>query len=144
MSRVPRSSLFYFALVLVLGVVFWITWQGIESQGHGTDWTYSQLVDKAAEGAFAHWLRTTTIGKFFALPPDVPPAIVDLYRAAFRTMTADPHFQDLAAVEIGGDYTVMTPEDLGTVTADLAAMPESELAILRGLKQRYGVPLGGR
>jgi cell division protease FtsH len=48
--RVPRSSLFYFALVLVLGVVFWITWQGIESQNKGTDWTYSQLIDKAAEG----------------------------------------------------------------------------------------------
>jgi cell division protease FtsH len=48
--RVPRSSLFYFALVLVLGVVFWITWQGIESQQKSSDWTYSQLVDRAAQG----------------------------------------------------------------------------------------------
>jgi cell division protease FtsH len=48
--RVPRSSLFYFALVLVLGVVFWITWQGIESQQKSGDWTYSQLVDRAAQG----------------------------------------------------------------------------------------------
>jgi cell division protease FtsH len=47
--RVPRSSLFYFALVLVLGVIFWITWQGIESQNKGTDWSYSQLLDKAAQ-----------------------------------------------------------------------------------------------
>jgi cell division protease FtsH len=48
--RVPRSSLFYFALVLVLGVVFWITWQGIESQNKSNDWTYSDLINKAQEG----------------------------------------------------------------------------------------------
>jgi cell division protease FtsH len=47
--RVPRSSLFYFALVVVLGVVFWITWQGIESQNKSGDWTYSQLISKASE-----------------------------------------------------------------------------------------------
>ena len=50
MIRVPRSSLFYFALVLVLGVVFWITWQGIESQNNSGNWTYSQLETKASEG----------------------------------------------------------------------------------------------
>jgi cell division protease FtsH len=48
--RVPRSSLFYFALVVILGVVFWITWQGIESQNKSGDWTYSTLISKASEG----------------------------------------------------------------------------------------------
>jgi cell division protease FtsH len=55
--RVPRSSLFYFALVLVLGVVFWITWQGFESQNKSQDWSYSQLLDKAAQGQ----VKTLTI-----------------------------------------------------------------------------------
>ncbi|HVC99679.1 MAG TPA: ATP-dependent zinc metalloprotease FtsH [Candidatus Dormibacteraeota bacterium] len=50
MIRVPRSSLFYFLLVLVLGVVFWITWQSFETGSKGTTWTYTQLVDKAAAG----------------------------------------------------------------------------------------------
>ena len=99
-------------------------------------------LDKRAESAFTHWLGTTTIGKFLALPPSVPAATVARYRAAFRAMTADPHFQDLAASEIGGDYAVMSHEDLGAILAELAAMPESELAILSGLKERYGVPLG--
>ncbi len=49
MIRVPRSSLFYFALVLVLAVVFWITWQGIESQNKSNDWSYSMLLNKASE-----------------------------------------------------------------------------------------------
>jgi len=48
--RVPRSSLFYFALVLVLGVVFWITWQGIESSQKSGTYTYSQLIEGAQKG----------------------------------------------------------------------------------------------
>jgi cell division protease FtsH len=36
--------------VLILGVVFWITWQGIESGNKSNDWSYSDLLNKAAEG----------------------------------------------------------------------------------------------
>ncbi len=49
MIRVPRSSLFYFALVLVLGVVFWITWQGIESSQQSGELSYSNLVERASK-----------------------------------------------------------------------------------------------
>ena len=49
MIRVPRSSLFYFALILVLGVVFWITWQGIESNQRSGTWSYSQLIQHATD-----------------------------------------------------------------------------------------------
>jgi cell division protease FtsH len=55
--RVPRSALFYFALVLVLGVVFWITWQGIESTQRSNNWSYSQLLNQAAQ----HNVKTLTI-----------------------------------------------------------------------------------
>jgi cell division protease FtsH len=49
LTRFPRSSLFYFALVIVLGVVFYFTWQSIEN-GQRSDWTYTQLVNKAQDG----------------------------------------------------------------------------------------------
>ena len=51
MNRFPRSSLFYFALVVVLGLVFWFTWQSIQGGGNGTDWHYSQLVKNGADNA---------------------------------------------------------------------------------------------
>ena len=57
MIRVPRSALFYFALVMVLGVVFWITWQGIESTQRSNNWSYSQLLNQAAQ----HNVKTLTI-----------------------------------------------------------------------------------
>ena len=50
LSRFPRSSLFYFALVVLLGLVFWFTWQSIQGNGNTNDWTYSQLVTNAGNG----------------------------------------------------------------------------------------------
>jgi cell division protease FtsH len=50
LSRFPRSSLFYFALVVLLGLVFWFTWQSIQgSQGQDT-WKFSELMSAAANG----------------------------------------------------------------------------------------------
>ncbi len=50
MSRFPRSSLFYFALVVVLGLVLWFTWQSFQGSQTASDWTYSQLLNNAAAG----------------------------------------------------------------------------------------------
>jgi len=50
LSRFPRSRLFYFALVVVLGLIFWFTWSSIQSSQNSTDWSYSQLIDNADKG----------------------------------------------------------------------------------------------
>jgi cell division protease FtsH len=50
LSRFPRSSLFYFALVVVLGLVFWFTWQSLQSGQNANDWHFSQLMTQAQEG----------------------------------------------------------------------------------------------
>ena len=50
MSRFPRSSLFYFALVVVLGLVFWFTWQSIQSNQAASDWSYSNLISNIQSG----------------------------------------------------------------------------------------------
>ena len=47
MSRFPRSSLFYFALVVLLGLVFWFTWQSLQGNQSSSDWQYSDLVANA-------------------------------------------------------------------------------------------------
>ena len=50
MSRFPRSSLFYFALVVVLGLVIWFTWQSFQGGSSTTSWSFSQLMNQAAAG----------------------------------------------------------------------------------------------
>ena len=49
MSRFPRSSLFYFALVVVLGLVFWFTWQSLQNGQNANDWHFSTLMTQAAD-----------------------------------------------------------------------------------------------
>jgi cell division protease FtsH len=50
LSRFPRSSLFYFALVVLLGLVFWFTWQSIQGNQNQSEWTYSDLINNAQAG----------------------------------------------------------------------------------------------
>jgi cell division protease FtsH len=50
LSRFPRSSLFYFLLVVVLGLVFWFTWTSIQNGQSASDWTFSQLMNQAQTG----------------------------------------------------------------------------------------------
>jgi cell division protease FtsH len=50
LSRFPRSSLFYFALVVVLGLIFWFTWTSIQNSQGQTDWTYSRMMTEAQAG----------------------------------------------------------------------------------------------
>jgi cell division protease FtsH len=47
LSRFPRSSLFYFALVVLLGLVFWFTWQSLQGNSGSSDWHYSTLISQA-------------------------------------------------------------------------------------------------
>src|SRR5690348_13221638 len=50
MSRFPRSSLFYFALVVVLGLIFWFTWSSIQNNQGSGDWDFSYMMSQAADG----------------------------------------------------------------------------------------------
>ena len=50
MSRLPRSSLFYFALIVVLGLVFWFTWQSLQGNQGANDWSYSNLLTNINDG----------------------------------------------------------------------------------------------
>ncbi len=50
MSRFPRSSLFYFALVVVLGLVFWFTWTSIQGNQTSSEWSYSTLITNINDG----------------------------------------------------------------------------------------------
>jgi len=50
LSRFPRSSLFYFALVVVLGLIFWFTWSSIQNSQSQGDWDYTTMLNQASSG----------------------------------------------------------------------------------------------
>jgi ATP-dependent Zn protease len=49
-SRFPRRNLVYLALVVVLGIVFFITFQAIQGGNAGSAWSYTQLTTQAKAG----------------------------------------------------------------------------------------------
>jgi tripartite-type tricarboxylate transporter receptor subunit TctC len=95
---------------------------------------------KEAESAYRSWLETTQIGKFFALPPGTPDAVVAAYRTAFRKMEGDPEFKALAAAQLDSDYVMQTPEDVRDVITAVVATPEADLAFINQLRAKVGVP----
>ena len=82
-------------------------------------------ISGAAQAAFESWLRTTRLGKFFALPEHTPPAAVAAFQAAFTAMQKDPDFIALAHHDIDPDYVLMTAEETKTQIEDLAATPDA-------------------
>ncbi|MFI5282020.1 MAG: ATP-dependent zinc metalloprotease FtsH [Candidatus Dormibacterales bacterium] len=48
MNRFPRSNLLYFALVVILGLVFWFTWQSLQGNQSSSDWHFSYLMTQAS------------------------------------------------------------------------------------------------
>jgi len=106
--------------------------------------TLSELLEgklpKEAEAAYRSWLETTQIGKFFALPPGTPEAMVAAYRAAFRKMQDDPEFKALAAAQLDSDYVMQTPDDVRDVIKAVVATPETDLAFINQLRVKVGVP----
>jgi cell division protease FtsH len=51
LSRFPRSSLFYFGLVVLLGLIFWFTYQSIQGSQNSSEWDFSTLMSNAAQGS---------------------------------------------------------------------------------------------
>lgn len=90
--------------------------------------------------AFASWLKTVRIGKYFALPPNTPADYVAAYRAAFGRMLADPEFQQQAKSALDPDYVMMSAPEAKQLIDDLAATREEDLEFLTRLRGKYGLP----
>jgi tripartite-type tricarboxylate transporter receptor subunit TctC len=99
-------------------------------------------LDGATQAAFASWLRTVQIGKYYALPPNTPADYVAAYRAAFARMQDDPEFKELARKAIDPDYVMMSAADTRNLIEALVATPAQALELLNRLRHKYGLPSG--
>jgi hypothetical protein len=95
-----------------------------------------------AQRAFESWLRSTQIGKYYALPPGTPEALVATYRDAFARMQDDPEFREQARTTIDPDYVMMSGADTKQLIEKLVATPDEDLEFLNRLRSKYGLPSG--
>lgn len=92
--------------------------------------------------AFAAWTETIKLGKYFALPPNTPPAYVAAYRAAYEKMQSDPEFKAQAEIGIEPGYVMMTAAEALETIQKIAAIPDADLALIDRMRDKYALPAG--
>lgn len=92
--------------------------------------------------AFAAWTETVKLGKFFALPPNTPAAMVAVYRDAYEKMQGDPEFKVQAEIGIEPGYVMMTADETVEVINRIAAIPDADLELIDRMREKYRLPAG--
>jgi cell division protease FtsH len=50
LNRIPRSAVFYLALVVLFGLIFWFFYQSLSGSSRGSDWNYNQAINQIKAG----------------------------------------------------------------------------------------------
>lgn len=90
-----------------------------------------------AKAAFNLWQRSAQIGKWFALPPKTPDAIVEAYRQAFKKAAANSQFKKMTNVRVSPDFKEMTVADMEQLIEDMAGASDDALEFLAEVRERY-------
>lgn len=98
-------------------------------------------LDAKALRSYNFWMNDQLVDKWFALPPGTPKDVVETYRAAFKKAVRDPEFLRIAQTEFGAEYSPLTGEQLGRITADLKAVSDADIAFLNELRRKNNLPV---
>ena len=99
-----------------------------------------KIADPLAQKAFEYWCNSASIVTWMALPPNTPAEIVDIYRAAFAKIAADPAVLEQGKV-FSADLSVASHQSVtATVQAFGQASPEV-IDFRRQMLRRQGLDL---
>ena len=97
-----------------------------------------KIVDEVEKSAFAYWTSIATIDKWIALPPNTPPAIVEMYRDAYEKVMRDPQFVELGKRQ-SEDFTPMSFRDVGLLMITLGSTPRQSLDFINEMFRKQGL-----
>ncbi len=98
----------------------------------------AKVKESTAARAFAYWSNMTAIDKWVALPPGASPAILKLYREAFKKILKDPDFAEQSK-KISDDFMPMSAEDVEALVYRLWETPDESIAYISGMLNRQGL-----
>lgn len=119
--------------------------EGIEKRAEfQTVPTFNTLVEGKLSGldkrVFDFWTALNDIDKWYALPPNTPPAIVNAYRDAWAKMVKDPEFIRLGKLQFSADFEPV-PGEKQQQMVNITAYPDPEITqYMEQLKAKYGLP----
>jgi hypothetical protein len=102
------------------------------------DQVTDKLKDPIAAKSFAYWQGVLLADKWIALPPATPKPVVEVYRKAWRNMSADPEFiaQGRRISEV---FAPMTDQDVRSLVQAVADAPPEAIAYLDTLLRQQGI-----
>ena len=97
-------------------------------------------LDVIARKSFAYWRGVLLADKWLALPPGTPKAFADIYRKAYRDMSADPDFiaQGRRISEV---FAPMTDADVRSLIQAGAEAPKEAIDFLDTMLRKQGIAL---
>ncbi len=103
-----------------------------------TSMLQDKIKDALTRQAFDYWSSITSLDKWLALPPNTPPAYVQAYREAYKSLSADPAFGELGR-KISEDFEPMSYRDVEALIAKIGSTPPEAIAYIGAMLRRQGV-----
>lgn len=106
------------------------------------------VFDKLVEGkftgqaadSFEFWTLLNQMDKWYALPPNTPADVAQVYRTAYEKSIADPEFLKAAHIQFSEDFTPMKG-DLVQRLVEKTSYPSKELiGFIEQMKSKNGLP----
>lgn len=89
---------------------------------------------------FRSWLQAQYLDKFFALPPNTPPAFTAAYTEAFAKAVVDPDFIKAARQQFGNDFKHATGPVMTRMINDLVRSVDTVSTHMQDLRRKHGLP----
>jgi tripartite-type tricarboxylate transporter receptor subunit TctC len=97
-----------------------------------------KLTDPIAQKSFDYWQGVLLADKWLALPPGTPRPIVDVYRKAYRDMSADPEF-NAHGRRLSEVFAPMTDGDIRSLVQAGADAPREAVEFLDVMLRKQGI-----
>jgi hypothetical protein len=89
--------------------------------------------------AFRAWSTIAHLGKWFALSPDTPAPIADVYRQAFQRVVENPDFMADASKVLGAGFSVSSGEEMQKSAVAVTNVGDDQLDFFDALRGNVGV-----
>jgi tripartite-type tricarboxylate transporter receptor subunit TctC len=97
-----------------------------------------KIKDPLAQKAFAYWIAMNTADKWFALAPNTPDEIVEVYRQAWTKVIADPGFLQ-EGEKISESFFPVSHKEVENYIQALADTPNEAVEFTLSLMRKQGI-----
>lgn len=108
--------------------------------------TFEQFLgDKRPKGlaarAYSAFSASSSVDKFFVLPPGTPENIVKVLSESFQKVVRDPEFVSRAQKLLGKGFIAMTGSKTKQMVRDALVIPKDVIGSIVQIRKKYGLPI---